>query len=503
VNLDTIDFTGAGTATLQLGVSGDAPANGTWTAFTPVLGGKSGSSGTINVGFGSTLSVQWSLTLGGSGTGNLFVGSGGQVTTNLDVVMAAHSGSSSTVVVTDPGSKLTINGSASNGLTVGGPILGGVGSLIVQKGSQVLIHGGDLSINSPSQTTPSTVSVSGAGSSLVLDDLIEGNLRAGDSSGRGQVIVSNGGFLRSCAGYVGGAVGTTGEVTVTGANSDWVVLRTGQDAILEVGRYLGTTGTLTVSDGGVVGVFGQTTVGLSGGAGTIVLDGGTLVTGPSLPGTGPLLVGPTGTLKSGPAGPLPSVLRLGAGTSVVAGKVDLRGANGTPGALVVEFVQPSGQSAGLAVGGQIQLAFATTLPGSVGGPPGTNGASSAPLGTGAGNSLLSLIGAGTLDLTGATFQLFGGSGLAANWDQTRYYSWKVMQLPSGVAVTGLDAATVDASQFGQPTGSGVFFLTADAAGVYIAFSPVPEPATVLGIASGALAFGAGIRCRPRRGSLSG
>jgi T5SS/PEP-CTERM-associated repeat protein len=500
LNMDTIDFTGNGTATLRTGWDGywGAP-NGpvTATATAPlVLGGLSGSSGSISVGgTGSTLSTQ-SLTIGGAGTGSLLVSNGGQVNTGHSSVIG--DGGVGYVVVQGAGSKWTIDGFGTHGLTVGAHF-GGIGQLQIQNGGNVTVKEGGVAMNSTSLLgTASSVFVTGAGSKLLLDGLF-GDLRVGDSNGRAVVMVSNGGYLKSGGGYIGGSLGTNGQVTVTGTNSHWVILSQvgGGTGILGIGNNRFTEGRLDVTQGGTVTVYGQTTVGLYGGAGNITISGGTLATGPVLGDTGALLVGPTGTLTAGPKGTLQSTLLLGSGTSSIQGTLDLQGANGTPGALHVRFLQPDGHPAtgnpALSVNGQVLLTIATSNTGASSSAP--NGSSSAILGVGTGNSLLTVTENGTLDLTGANFRLLGLSGLASNWDATKYYSWQVIQIGSGVTVDGVESATIDTTQFGQPINNGTFVLTTDAYGVYLAFSPVPEPATVMMIGAVGLGLWSVVRRR--------
>jgi T5SS/PEP-CTERM-associated repeat protein len=94
LNLDKIDFSGNGSANLKMGWDG----NNWGTANSPViatasmplvLGGLTGSSGTISVsGAGSSLSAQ-SLTIGAIGSGYLSVSNGGEVTANTVLTIGA------------------------------------------------------------------------------------------------------------------------------------------------------------------------------------------------------------------------------------------------------------------------------------------------------------------------------------------------------------------------------------------------------------------------------
>jgi len=166
------------------------------------------------------------LYVGSSGTGMLNVEAGAQVSDGFGY-LGYDSGSSGSAIVTGAGSQWT----SSAQLYVG---YSGLGTLRVEAGGQVSNDNSYLGYNSGSS---GTVTVTGAGSKWTNS----GNLTV---AGSGSLNVEAGGQVGSNFGFIGGATGSSGNVTVTGAGSKWT--NTGS---LVVG---GATGTLTVSDGGLV-----------------------------------------------------------------------------------------------------------------------------------------------------------------------------------------------------------------------------------------------------------
>jgi len=104
------------------------------------------------------------------------------------------------------------------------------------------------------------------------------------------------------------------------------------------------------------------------------------------------------------------------------------------------------------------------------------GASSATQGgsdTNDSNNQSRLVVNGTLMFSPTTMDIVGLSGLA--FDNTKSYSWRVASATNGVTIGG--QPTFNAT--GLNAGSGSFFLSGGISGVFLNFSPVPEPTAIL------------------------
>ena len=237
------------------------------------------------------------------------------------------------------------------------------------------------------------------------------------------------------------------------------------------------TGTLTLSNAGntfsgVVNVSaGRLMVNgnLAGNAGvaTNVNNGGTLA------GTGSL--GSTGALRN---------VTVNNGGTLAPGNPDAA-VGVDPGTLAVNG------NVNVGAGGNFQVRLTTALVS--GGTPGASSGGS--VGNPANNSYLLLNEAGTA-LTVNGNIVIDGTGLAFN--QFQEYSYAVAQMPTTAAPINI----TDQSRF-QTIGFAFtpdnISLASDGAGfVYLSFTPVPEPATVLGLAAGALGLGGYVRRRFRR-----
>ena len=134
----------------------------------------------------------------------------------------------------------------------------GAGTLMVSDGGRVVSYDGTLGHESGSN---GTVTVTGAGSWGMTEFLTVGH------HGAGTLTVSDGGRVASDNGYLGRYSGSVGKATVTGVGSRWYL------AIYPL--FVGDegTGTLMVSDGGVVesgsGILGSD----SGSNGTATVTG--------------------------------------------------------------------------------------------------------------------------------------------------------------------------------------------------------------------------------------
>jgi T5SS/PEP-CTERM-associated repeat protein len=199
--------------------------------------------------------------VGNQGTGQLTIQGGGTLSSSVGVV-GALAGSQGTVTVTGAGS-LWFTSSA---FVVGAL---GSGTLTIENGGNVISGISTIGRLTGAQGPGvGTVTVTGAGSRWDT-----GGLTVGDQ-GIGTLTISDGGFVTSTGGAIGnsGPQGAgQGTVTVTGATgagSRWFIFGS-----LGIGN-VGSTGTLTIADGGAVSnVEGIIGVGPGGSQGTVTVTG--------------------------------------------------------------------------------------------------------------------------------------------------------------------------------------------------------------------------------------
>lgn len=203
------------------------------------------------------------------------------------------------------------------------------GTLTIENGGTVSATNGNIGYNAGSN---GTVTVNGSSSNWTnTGELVVGRQGTGeliiadggavtaanqmqiarDSGSTGTLTIRNGGILTTSSGYdhIGGASASTGTVTVTGSGSRWTSYST------TVGIN-GGTGHVNVSDGGTVSTNGlylgsKDYLSPTAGTGTVTIDGN----GSSLTSTGPVSVGQDGigtlTLKNGATGSFSSSLQVG------------------------------------------------------------------------------------------------------------------------------------------------------------------------------------------------
>ncbi|MFG1395257.1 autotransporter domain-containing protein, partial [Xanthobacter agilis] len=234
-----------------------------------------GTTVTVPGTYSSPWNVDDVLYVGYSGTGTLTIEDGGTVTSETAYI-GFSSGSSGTVTVTGADSSWD---TWIYDLYVG---YYGTGTLTISDGGTVTSRSGYIGYKSGST---GKVTVTGADSSWGLGT---STLYVG-SAGTGTLTISDGGTVTSGLGYIGFSSGSSGTVTVTGADSSWDL----GTSNLFVGRF--STGTLTISDGGAV-TNGTTYIGYgSGSSGTLNLNGttgarGVLTTGQVVAGSGTVLL---------------------------------------------------------------------------------------------------------------------------------------------------------------------------------------------------------------------
>jgi fibronectin-binding autotransporter adhesin len=204
----------------------------------------------VNLDMASSPSTNGDLGAGWNGTGSLTIQDGITVTSNSGY-LGYHSGSTGLATVNGTGSKWT----NSNHLNVG---YSGSGTLIIKNGGTVN-GGGHIGYNSGST---GKVTVDGSGSTWTSSY----NLYVG-YSGSGTLNISNGGSVNNnYSSYLGYSSGSTGTVTVDGANS----------MLTNSTIYVGNSGsgTLNISNGGSVNNNYSSYLGYSSGStGTVTVDG--------------------------------------------------------------------------------------------------------------------------------------------------------------------------------------------------------------------------------------
>ena len=239
---DNANIGNAGTAVI--GVPGALSTNG-------LIGGTAGTSGAVEVNGGGTWALSFNLLVGSLGTGTLEIAGGGTVNNDRGNIGAGTTGVGF-VTVDGAGSAWT----NSDFLFVG---FDGQGTLDITGGGAVGNTSAAIGRNTGSI---GTVNVDGAGSTWISS----GSLEVGEA-GNGTLNITGGGAVTANGVIdIGYATGAIGLVTVDGENSSL----TANDTLLVGGQG---TGTLDISDGGVVeNTFG----GLgsdAGGAGTVTVDG--------------------------------------------------------------------------------------------------------------------------------------------------------------------------------------------------------------------------------------
>jgi len=221
-----------------------------------------------------------------------------------------------------------------------------------------------------------------------------GNLAVG-GGGTGFLTIENGGTVSGFAGFLGNEPGGMGTVTV-GSGSTWTLTQN-----VEVGRVAGTTGSLTIENGGTVNSAGFSVGGGSGGrpggTGTVIIETGGLLTSGSgtignqssgmvtVDGTwtdrGLLTVGSgaTGTLTVENGGLVTSGgLTTVGNASGTMGTVDINGGtlmSSAPGGMLVASMSGSTGAVNVTNGGSLQTTALTIGSGGTGDLTISNGAS--------------------------------------------------------------------------------------------------------------------------------
>lgn len=237
----TLTITGTGSSVtsdrLYVGENGNGVLNildgasytvtGTSKAY---LGWTAGSTGALTIsGTGSTLTADL-LVNGWNGNGTMTIADGGTATIATDVFIANGGPSTSTLTVTGDGSSMT-----SDRLYVG---LSGDGSLYILDGGSVSTTGTNKTYLGNVSGSTGYAEIRGEGSSLSTGELNIG------WNGEGTMLVTEDGSVSAVGTVsVGYANGSTGTLTLADGGSLTVGNGTG---ILQIGQLTGSTGTVNI-----------------------------------------------------------------------------------------------------------------------------------------------------------------------------------------------------------------------------------------------------------------
>ncbi len=259
VNVDGANSGWDNSSSLRIGSSGTGHLNITDGAFVINTAGsiatEAGSSGTVTIdGIGSRWINTAQLDVANLGTGSLNLQNGGRLTSVGGII-----GSQSTGV-----GQVVVDGPLSEWTNTGTTVVGENGS-----GMLTLTNGGKLHNSFSGRVGrfaggTGVVVVNGSDSQWLNDSF----LIVADN-GIGSMTISDGGLVTNTNGTVGNFAGTDGSVLVTGAGSQWV-----NSASLTIGRRNGSSGLLTINDGGNVENNGPGIIGDSAGSTGIVTVGG-------------------------------------------------------------------------------------------------------------------------------------------------------------------------------------------------------------------------------------
>jgi T5SS/PEP-CTERM-associated repeat protein/autotransporter-associated beta strand protein len=378
-------ISGSGT----LGQIGNGTTN--LTGSNTYSGNTTVSAGTLNLGVTGAALKGNEVIVGVSGAGNLTVSAGGKVTNNGDSYLGLNAGSNGTVTVTGTNSKWNNGGTLFIGEN-------GMGNLMVSAGGNVTSVYGIVGDNT---TANGMVTVTGANSKWNLQNT---TLYVGEG-GNGTVNITSGGNVSSEVGEVGYMAGSNGAVTVDGANSTWNL----ENSFLFIGDT--GNGTLTVSNGGQVLGDVAELAREPGSTGTVTVSGAnsTLVNTSNLIdlvignlGSGILTVSSGGLVTTGLALNISAysgssgVVNLNSGGTIQAGNTS--GIQTGTGNYAFNWGGGTVQVTGSDLTTSIN---ATLMPDATPSTLDTNGFNATWSGVISGNDSFSKIGAGTLTLAGA------------------------------------------------------------------------------------------------------
>lgn len=237
------------------------------------IGDLAGSTGEVRVQTNSVLSVTGGLRVGEQGNGTLRVEQGGRVR-NQGMVIGDLDFATGTVLVTGQDSRIDIE--IPNFFTVGFIVgsNGNSGTMIVSDGGVVAATGSGL----VGFATVGQFSLFDSGSAVMLGEQF---VVGAGQNGQGTATIAGGATLTSHGSRIGAVSssegpGTTGSVTVTGANSLWTnhgELRIGTADLIGGNPPNPSSGSLTVTDNANLINWDTLIVGHTS-SGTLVVSGG-------------------------------------------------------------------------------------------------------------------------------------------------------------------------------------------------------------------------------------
>lgn len=223
-----------------------------WTANNVFVGWNS--IGTINILDRATFAVNTDLSIGtcNCSFGTMNVSGGSTVTIGNNWTIAEGAGGIGVMTISGGGTSVTATGD----LQVASL---GIGTLTIESGASAMAANIYVGFGSGSN---GTATVTGIGSTLTA----AGDLTVGDS-GTGVLNVRSGASVTAVNGIIGNNAGSSGTVSVTGTGSTMTF-----GGVLFVGLGGIGTGALTISDGAVVNVTGNTFNGdsITVGAGSVL-----------------------------------------------------------------------------------------------------------------------------------------------------------------------------------------------------------------------------------------
>jgi T5SS/PEP-CTERM-associated repeat protein len=272
-----VGYFGNGTLDITSGGQATSGTSGYVGYFADAIG-----SATVS-GASSAWSNSLSTIVGTLGTGSLTVSAGGLVSDSFGV-LGSGAGSDGTATITGANSRwnntsnlfvgdsgngtLAINsgGLVSNVNGYVGDDAGAIGDATVSGTDSTWTNTGDLYVGNAGS---GTMTVSNAGEAGTNGNLYVGNL------GSGTLNITAGGNVTNAVGYIGNQAGSTGQVTVDGANSKWT--NSGNFFVGNLGD-----GTLTIENSGQVEVSDSMSI---NNLSTVNLQSGTLRVGSLSGGT--------------------------------------------------------------------------------------------------------------------------------------------------------------------------------------------------------------------------
>jgi T5SS/PEP-CTERM-associated repeat protein len=423
-----------------------------------VVGLNPGSSGAVNVnGAGSTWANSSDLVVGERGTAALSITDGGAVA-NAGGVIGMNDGSKGAASISGSSSTWT----NSSNLIIGD---GGMATLTVADGGAVSNALGTVGGQAGSS---GRVTVSGHSSTWTNSaDVIVGH------RGSGEVVVSDGGRLSSQIGIVGFLPGSSGIATVVGEGSVWSAssmfvggagsgrVSIGTDGVVATQQvFIGSFGTLDITDGGTLKAAAVNNIGFMNNQGTL-----------------------QGNLNVAGGG-------VAIGSGAFAGAVTIAdGGTFSPGASPgPAFTTDTTWSAGGSYRWEINSLE------SVGGAEGENPG-------------WDFWNAGELNISGPFTIKLASVGLndtlagLEGWNPTHAYKWRIAEA-TNPAFASLGSLAVNDEDFVNPLAGGSFWLSASNEGraLYLNFMPIPEPSTLTLVASAVGAIAASWRRRRKRHS---